>query len=152
MEEYLQTVGGRDQVLEQSKAAKGKKRGRTSAASKSSESPAAPTTKRSRRNGTHPADITPPESAKKWSPPAGSWEEHIDTVDAHQDDESGRLVVYLTWKTGQKTKHETTVVYKKCPQKVWPLTKQTHAGIDRGVLTSLQMLQFYERHVTIVRE
>jgi hypothetical protein len=27
-------------------------------------------------------------------------------------------VVYLIWKNGKKTKHETAVIYKKCPQKV----------------------------------
>lgn len=26
--------------------------------------------------------------------------------------------MYLVWKNGKKTKHDTSVIYKKCPQKV----------------------------------
>ncbi|RSL96017.1 hypothetical protein CEP52_011750 [Fusarium oligoseptatum] len=89
------------------------------------------TAKRSRRGGAHPADTTPPATAKKWSPPAGSWEDEIETIDACEEEGSGKLVVYLIWKNGNKTKHDTQIIYKKCPQK---------------------MLQFYERHVKIIRE
>ncbi|KAL6874941.1 hypothetical protein J3F83DRAFT_712884 [Trichoderma novae-zelandiae] len=123
---YLKSIGGREKIFEQTQeAARGKKRGRTASAT-----PGA-TTKRSRRNGTHPGDSAPPATADKWSPPAGSWEDEIQTIDACEDEGSGRLVVYLVWKNGRKTKHDTKVIYKKCPQK---------------------MLQFYERHVKIIRE
>ncbi|OAQ98796.1 hypothetical protein LLEC1_08055 [Akanthomyces lecanii] len=27
-------------------------------------------------------------------------------------------MVYLVWKNGKKTRHQTSVIYKKCPQKV----------------------------------
>ncbi|PHH87707.1 hypothetical protein CDD83_8510 [Cordyceps sp. RAO-2017] len=124
--EYYNRIGGRDKIFEESdKAVRGKKRGRAS----SSGTPA--TTKRSRKNGIHPAESTPPASAKKWSPPAGSWEDEIESIDACEDEGSGKLVVYLIWKNGRKTKHDTSVIYKKCPQK---------------------MLQFYERHVKIIRD
>ncbi|KAK5994995.1 Chromo domain-containing 2-like protein [Cladobotryum mycophilum] len=123
---YLTSVGGRDSIFEESQeAARGKKRGRTS-----STTPAA-APKRSRKNGVHPSDSTPPVSNKSWSPPAGSWEDEIESIDACEDEGSGRLVVYLVWKNGRKTKHDTSVIYKKCPQK---------------------MLLFYERHVRIIRE
>ncbi|EGR47326.1 uncharacterized protein TRIREDRAFT_109088 [Trichoderma reesei QM6a] len=122
---YLESIGGREKIFEETQeASRGKKRGRTTSAT-----PGA--TKRSRRNGTHPADSAPPATADKWSPPAGSWEDEIQTIDACEDEGSGRLVVYLVWKNGRKTKHDTKVIYKKCPQK---------------------MLQFYERHVKIIRE
>ncbi|KKO96453.1 hypothetical protein THAR02_11446 [Trichoderma harzianum] len=123
---YLESIGGREKIFEETQeAARGKKRNRTN-----STTPAA-TTKRSKRNGTHPGDSAPPATAEKWSPPAGSWEDEIDTIDACEDEGSGRLVVYLVWKNGRKTKHDTKVIYKKCPQK---------------------MLLFYERHVRIIRE
>ncbi|POR35187.1 Chromatin-associated protein swi6 [Tolypocladium paradoxum] len=125
LEQYFDGIGGRDRIFEESvRAVRGKKRG-----SASSGTPAA--AKRSRKNGAHPADSTPPATSKKWSPPAGSWEDEIESIDACEDEGSGKLVVYLIWKNGRKTKHETSVIYKKCPQK---------------------MLHFYERHVKIIRD
>jgi Chromo shadow domain len=65
---------------------------------------------------------TSPPATKKWTPPSGSWENLIDQIDACEEEGSGKLVVYLGWKNGQKTKHDTSVIYKKCPQKVSTLT------------------------------
>ena len=78
------------------------------------------TNKRSRKNGdVHPLDTTPPATKQAaWKPPSGLWEEHIVDLDACEDEESGKLMVYLTWKDGHKTQHETSVIYKRCPQKV----------------------------------
>ncbi|OTB02197.1 hypothetical protein M426DRAFT_322906 [Hypoxylon sp. CI-4A] len=124
LEEYLKNVGGREKIIEDSKAAlKTKKRGRPS-------SSATPTngTKR-RRGGSHPDSATPPTTGRTWAPPAGSWEDAVDAIDACHDENTGKLIVYLTWKDGHKTQHDTKAVYKRCPQK---------------------MLQFYERHVKIV--
>ncbi|KAL1877325.1 hypothetical protein VTK73DRAFT_8778 [Phialemonium thermophilum] len=126
LDEYFESIGGRERVFEEKKASlKGKKRGRPAA-----NSPAA-SSKRSRRNG-HPRDSTPPESAERaaWKPPAGSWEDEIASLDACEDEETHKLMVYLTWKNGHRTQHETSVIYKRCPQK---------------------MLQFYERHVRIIK-
>ncbi|PFH55388.1 hypothetical protein XA68_18437 [Ophiocordyceps unilateralis] len=123
--EYYRQIGGRDSIFEESQvASRSKKRGRASTGTATS-------TKRPRKNGLHPADSTPPASTKKWSPPAGSWEDEIESIDACEDEGSGRLAVYLIWKNGRKTKHDTSVIYKKCPQK---------------------MLQFYEMHVKIIRD
>ncbi|PHH77233.1 hypothetical protein CDD80_802 [Ophiocordyceps camponoti-rufipedis] len=123
--QYYNQIGGRDSIFEESQvASRSKKRGRTSTGTPS-------TTKRPRKNGLHPADSTPPASARKWSPPAGSWEDEIESIDACHDEGSGKLAVFLIWNNGKKTKHDTTVVYKKCPQK---------------------MLQFYERHIKVIRE
>ncbi|KAH7175572.1 hypothetical protein EDB81DRAFT_12143 [Dactylonectria macrodidyma] len=125
---YFDQVGGREAILDETaKAAKTKKRRRPT----NGGTPNNTTTKRSRRNGVHPAETTPPATVKKWSPPAGSWEDDIETIDACEDEGSGKLIVYLIWKNGQKTKHETHIIYKKCPQK---------------------MLHFYERHVKIIRD
>lgn len=114
LDAYFDKIGGREAIMEQSeKAAKGKKRGRPASGTPTAAG------KRSRKNGTHPANAAPSATVKKWAPPAGSWEDDIESIDACEDDESsGKLVVYLVWKGGYKTKHDTNVIYKKCPQKV----------------------------------
>ncbi|KAI1502104.1 heterochromatin protein one [Biscogniauxia marginata] len=125
--EYLTSVGGRDKIIEDAKTAlKTKKRGRPAAGSAAG----TPTngTKR-RRNESHPASATPPASTRAWKPPVGSWEDEVESIDACHDENTGKLIVYLTWKNGRKTQHDTKVIYQRCPQK---------------------MLQFYERHVKIV--
>ena len=119
LDEYLAGVGGREKIIEQTnEAIKTKKRGRKSTSATAATAELA--NKRSKRNG-HPAETTPPVSATKagvWQPPAGSWEDHIETIDACEDEATGKLVVFLNWKNGKKTKHSTEVVYKRCPQKV----------------------------------
>ncbi|KAM0461020.1 hypothetical protein ACHAO4_001819 [Trichoderma viride] len=123
---YLESIGGREKIFEETQeAAKGKKRSRTSSTAQSA------STKRSKRNGTHPSESTPPATSDKWNPPAGSWEDEIDTIDACEDEGSGRLIVYLVWKNGRKTKHDTKVIYKKCPQKVGvPSAFDFHTSLD----------------------
>jgi chromobox protein 1 len=90
---------------------KSKKRGRPSSGTSSS-------TKRSKKNGDVDSDAPLPVRNAPWKPPAGSWEDHIAQLDACEDEESGKLMVYLTWKNGHKTQHETSVIYQRCPQKV----------------------------------
>ncbi|KAK0629076.1 hypothetical protein B0T17DRAFT_633431 [Bombardia bombarda] len=125
LEEYLESVSGRENLVQSSrKAPQGKKRGRPSTGA------GTPTAgKRAKRSG---EESNTPLSAKSvtWKPPAGSWEDHIAQLDACEDEETGKLMVYLTWKNGHKTQHETNVIYSRCPQK---------------------MLQFYERHVRIIK-
>ncbi|KAI1827376.1 heterochromatin protein one [Xylaria intraflava] len=129
LDDYLESIGGRDKILEDAQSAlKNKKRGRSAAATTSASSTPANGTKR-RRNEDHPASATPPASARAWKPPQGSWEDEVELIDACHDENTGKLIVYLTWKGGQKTQHDTKVIYARCPQK---------------------MLQFYERHVKIV--
>ncbi|KAK3900761.1 hypothetical protein C8A05DRAFT_35588 [Staphylotrichum tortipilum] len=134
LNEYLEGIGGRAKLLEDSaNALKTKKRSRASlstpqAAATSSNGGG----KRSRKNGGYQDEAEAPLSARAvaWKPPPGSWEEHVAHLDACEDEESGSLVVYLTWKNGKKTQHSTSVIYQRCPQK---------------------MLQFYERHVRIIK-
>lgn len=117
LEEYYTKLGGRSEIIEQTEKARAtKKRGRPSTGT--------PTTATKRRkNGAHPADGTPPASATSnasWKPPSGSWEDDVDSIDACEDEDTGKLIVYLNWKNGHKTKHTTDVIYKRCPQKVGP--------------------------------
>ncbi|KAH6985512.1 hypothetical protein EDB80DRAFT_656049 [Ilyonectria destructans] len=123
LNEYFNKIGGRHKIVKESdQAAQNRKRRRaTNSTTKT-------TTKRLQGNETHLADKTSPATVKNWSPPSGSWEDEIDTIDACEDGGNGKLVVFLIWKNGEKTKHDTQTIYKKCPQK---------------------MLQFYERHIVI---
>jgi len=125
LKEYLEGIGGREKLSEQTQAAlKTKKRGRPS-------SSAASIAKRSKKNGDVDSDTSSlAVRPALWKPPSGSWEDHIAQLDACEDEESGKLMVYLTWKNGHKTQHDTAVIYQRCPQK---------------------MLQFYERHVRIIK-
>jgi chromobox protein 1 len=115
LDDYYASKGGREKILEEIRnGLKNKKRGRPQSNTPTSSS------KRSRKNGDHPGNTSPPATAKQvaWKPPAGSWEDQITELDACEDEESGKLMVYLTWKDGHKTQHETSVIYKRCPQKV----------------------------------
>ncbi|OIW25001.1 chromo domain-like protein [Coniochaeta ligniaria NRRL 30616] len=128
LDEYYANFGGKEKILQEVQTGlKNKKRGRPQSDTPTSSN------KRSRKNGDHPGNTSPPATAKAvaWKPPAGSWEDQITELDACEDEESGKLMVYLTWKDGHKTQHETSVIYKRCPQK---------------------MLQFYERHVRIIKK
>ncbi|KAK7967074.1 uncharacterized protein PG986_001351 [Apiospora aurea] len=132
LREYLESVGGRQAILDETETAasqkSAKKRGRPAGSSAGGTPASGKRTKR----GSHPASQTPPASVsgKEWKPPAGSWEDEVRFVDACHDENTGKLLVYLTWKNGHKTQHDLKVVYSRCPQ---------------------QMLKFYERHVKIVK-
>jgi len=122
LDTYLESVGGRGKLFEETSRGMKRKRGK----------PAASTNKRVRRNGGHPQDSTPPASTEEsqFRPPAGSWEDHVQTIDACEDESSGKIIVYLSWKSGDKSRHDTATVYKRCPQK---------------------MLRYYEEHIRIVK-
>jgi len=63
-----------------------------------------------------------------WEPPKDlvSWDDKVANVETVEKTENGLVLVYLHWKDGHKSCHDTTVVYAKCPQR---------------------MLQFYESHL-----
>ncbi|KAH6961681.1 hypothetical protein BKA56DRAFT_451730, partial [Ilyonectria sp. MPI-CAGE-AT-0026] len=54
----------------------------------------------------------------KWRAPVGSWEDKIQTIDGCEDAGNGDLIVYVTWKGGQQTRHKAQMMHAKCPQKV----------------------------------
>jgi chromobox protein 1 len=120
LNEYLASVGGKDQILslwEEKKAEaaqkKGKKRGRANTNTPQNGTNGA---KRSKKAA---SEDTPPASAKQaeFKPPSGNWEDEVVHIDACEGNE-GTVVVYLTWKGGQKSQHPLAQVYKRCPQKV----------------------------------
>lgn len=69
-------------------------------------------------NGAEPTKTAPSVMTKSWTPPDGSWEDEIDRIHACEEESDGKLVVYLIWNNGKETRHETSVIYHKCPQKV----------------------------------
>ncbi|EGU86436.1 hypothetical protein FOXB_03047 [Fusarium oxysporum f. sp. conglutinans Fo5176] len=120
LNEYFNAIGGRDKIFEESnRAVRTKKRRRTTNGIFSTRP------KRLQRNEAHVGNKTLLAVMKKWSPPSGSWEDEIEKIDACEEDENGKLIVYLIWKNGQKTNHGTQIIYEKCPQKVLiPLSHQ----------------------------
>ncbi|KAH6971928.1 hypothetical protein EDB80DRAFT_591673, partial [Ilyonectria destructans] len=113
LNEYFDTIGGRDKIFKESDRAAKTKKGRQTTNGTFSTRP-----KRLQRNEAHVGDETLLATTKQWNPPSGSWEDEIETIGACEEDDNGKLIVYLIWKNGQKTKHETQIIYKKCPQKV----------------------------------
>ena len=109
-------------------AKKGKKRGRASTSDENGTN--GTVTKRGRKS--HPSSGSPPASVKKaeFKPPSGSWEHEVVAIDACEGQNDSAVVVYLTWRGGQKTQHPLQQVYKRCPQK---------------------MLSFYESHLYVSR-
>ncbi|KAF4467151.1 hypothetical protein FALBO_5977 [Fusarium albosuccineum] len=60
--------------------------------------------------------LSPP--SQLWTPPRGSWETEIDTIDCVEDAGNETFVFYVSWKGGQKTKHTDEILREKCPKKV----------------------------------
>lgn len=118
VEEYYNTLGGREFVHDQATAELKKlqekaprKRGRASTG-------AAPAPKGKKgKTEQHPGSMTPPVAMKEFKPPSGSWEEEVKAIDACEGTD-GEVSVYLTWRNGHKTQHPLETVYKRCPQKV----------------------------------
>ncbi|KAM0307479.1 hypothetical protein HYE67_000849 [Fusarium culmorum] len=128
LDKYFNKLGGREKLFEETEtASKTKKRRRTTNGTPNT---TVSTTKRSRSDA-HPANSTPPATSKPWSPPAGSWEDEIESIELEEDESIGKIIVYLRWKNGKKTKHDTDVVYRKCPQKMLRFY-ESHLKIDRG--------------------
>ncbi|KAG4301066.1 hypothetical protein PCANB_002611 [Pneumocystis canis] len=67
-------------------------------------------------------------STETWKPPMhlSSWEDQIESVDTIERDPSGKLLVYVNWIHGEKSVHDSLLIYQKCP---------------------LKMLHFYENHL-----
>ena len=117
LQEYYDKVGGREALFDKPNDKKRKRARHSTNSVLRSGTEMLP--KKPRHN--HPADSTPPKDEysepRRFQPPSGSWEDHIENIDAIQGDD-GKLWIYLTWKTGDKTRHDTKTIYKRCPQQV----------------------------------
>ncbi len=114
MNEYLESVGGRDFITNGGIKKDNKKRGRPSSGTPTSTANGS----KKRKSEPHPKDTSPPLGMKKdFKPPTGSWEEDVQGIDACEGSD-GKVMVFLSWANGHKTQHPLEQVYKRCPQKV----------------------------------
>jgi chromobox protein 1 len=130
MNEYFDDIGGRPQPTKGAQ----KRKGRASGVTKSEAGTPASSAKRVKQEQT-------------WTPPQGSWENHvdyIDTVEERADPKTGELAkfAYLVWNNDKKTQHPLKHVYLKCPQKV--CREQILCG---HAANPSQMLLYYESHL-----
>jgi chromobox protein 1 len=115
---YWDKIGGKPQAKPKTPAKKGTKR--KSLAQHTPEADATSTTKKRGRKSLKTADE--PDQDKVASLPEGSWEDHVQKVDAAEKPDEGEykgvLMLYLEWENGTKTRHTAQLCRQKCPQKV----------------------------------
>jgi chromobox protein 1 len=115
---YWDKIGGKPQAKPKTPAKKGTKR--KSLAQHTPEPDASSNTKKRGRKSIKTADE--PEDAKTPALPEGSWEDHVELVEAIEKPDHGEfkggLMFYLKWQDGHKTQHTAQVCRQKCPQKV----------------------------------
>ncbi|KAF2398690.1 hypothetical protein EJ06DRAFT_531793 [Trichodelitschia bisporula] len=63
------------------------------------------------------------ETHEEWTPPNGSWEDHVLNVDVIEDNRDPTtaersLYAYVIWHHGKKTRHPINTLRYKCPQKL----------------------------------
>ncbi|CAG8526819.1 943_t:CDS:2 [Paraglomus occultum] len=108
VEEYWEGIGGRPNTKTASKS-------KTNGDNSSKSAPTRSDFKRKRAidlsdEGIDTDDDFPPSY---W----GSWEEEVENIETVEKTNEG-LFVYLHWKNGQRTVHDSREVNEKCPQKV----------------------------------
>ncbi|KAG9761482.1 hypothetical protein KCU73_g2361, partial [Aureobasidium melanogenum] len=117
---YWDKIGGKPQAKPKTPAKKGTKR--KSMAQDTPEVAAASTTKKRGRKSTKTADADVAEDNKTSSLPEGSWEEHVQLIDAVEKPDEGEhkgvLMIYLLWENGSRTQHTAQQCRQKCPQKL----------------------------------
>lgn len=118
LQEYWAEIGGKPE------APKKRKGGKSTSESEATPGSAKGANKRMKRE-------------QEWSPPPGSWEHDVDTVDTVEenlDPATGKLqrYAYLVWKNQRKTQHPLAHVYQKCPQKVRPSPQEHRAQANLG--------------------
>ncbi|KAI5211885.1 hypothetical protein E4T38_00900, partial [Aureobasidium subglaciale] len=120
LQAYWDSIGGKPTAKPKTPAKKGTKR-KAATAQNTPEVASSSTTKKRGRNSVKTAEEQP-EHAKMSSLPEGSWEDHVQLIDAVEQagdgDSKGDLVVYLLWEDGKQTQHSVKVCRQKCPQKL----------------------------------
>lgn len=117
---YWDKIGGKPQAKPKTPAKKGTKR--KSITQDTPEVAATSTTKKRGRKSTKTVDADIAEDNKMSSLPEGSWEEHVQLIDAVEKPDEGEhkgvLMIYLLWENGSRTQHTAQQCRQKCPQKV----------------------------------
>ncbi|KAI5201336.1 hypothetical protein E4T39_05246 [Aureobasidium subglaciale] len=107
LQAYWDSIGGKPQAKPKTPAKKGTKR-KSAPAQDTPEVASSSTTKKRGRKSIKTAEEQP-EDAKLSSFPEGSWEDHVQLIDAVEQagegDSKGDLVVYLLWENGKQTQH-----------------------------------------------
>jgi chromobox protein 1 len=115
---YWDKIGGKPQAKPKTPAKKGTKR--KSLAQHTPEPDASSTTKKRGRKSIKTADE--PADDKTPALPEGSWEDHVELVEAVEKPDHGEfkggLMFFLRWQDGHKTQHTAQLCRQKCPQKV----------------------------------
>ncbi|OMH82416.1 Chromatin-associated protein swi6 [Zancudomyces culisetae] len=70
-------------------------------------------------------------------PPEESWEDLIESVDTVERNSDNKLIIYVRWKNGALTNHLSTLINKKCPQKVSTLSITNYSF---AIIVSLSFL------------
>lgn len=112
---YWEKIGGKPQAKPKTPAKKGTKR--KSLAQQTPEADSSSTAKRRGRKSIKTADE--PTQEKALSLPEGSWEDHVQEVDAVEETRDG-LMFFLVWEDKSRTQHSAQQCRQKCPQKVIP--------------------------------
>ncbi|KAI5460645.1 hypothetical protein BGZ63DRAFT_329010, partial [Mariannaea sp. PMI_226] len=112
LEQYYSEFGGRAAIIEQSKKAAHLRRQTPLSRTLTAQPPSC-----SKGEKKHLTDEVSSAAPKHWNPPSGSWEDEMVTINACDVGGDGKLVIYLAWENGAKTKHDAQTIYGKCPQK-----------------------------------
>ncbi|KAH0338383.1 hypothetical protein KCU81_g7645, partial [Aureobasidium melanogenum] len=117
---YWDKIGGKPSAKPKTPAKKGTKR--KSMAQDTPEVAATSTTKKRGRKSTKTVDADVAEDNNMSSLPEGSWEEHVQLIDAVEKPDEGEhkgvLMIYLLWENGSRTQHTAAQCRQKCPQKL----------------------------------
>ena len=125
LQAYWDSIGGKPQP--KTPAKKGTKRKSTAATSQDTPEVSSSLTKRRGRKAPKTEEAAEEKTATL---PEGSWEHHVQSVDAiemsEEGEHKGNLMIYLLWNNGSRTQHTALQCRSKCPNKVFPLFITRH--------------------------
>ncbi|KAG5519457.1 hypothetical protein PMAC_002084 [Pneumocystis sp. 'macacae'] len=113
IEQYWESIGGRPSLSE--KSAVGRKR-KSVQSHKNADNEYEI---KHRKSTIKSRELSTNVSTEAWKPPMhlSSWEDQIESVDTIERDASGKLLVYVNWIHGEKSVHDSLLIYQKCPLK-----------------------------------
>jgi chromobox protein 1 len=123
VDEYYESLGGKDNVWGAKAKAKEPKKKRGRPSKSATPDTLARTNGSKKRKEKHPAAGTPPPKIAELKLPQGNWEDQIKSIDTIERTEDDGLEVMVSWKDGNLTRHPIGQLYKRAPQKVGLLSK-----------------------------
>ncbi|THY66955.1 hypothetical protein D6C97_01186 [Aureobasidium pullulans] len=117
LQAYWDSIGGKPQP--KTPAKKGTKRKSTAATSQDTPEVSSSLTKRRGRKAPKTEEAAEEKTATL---PEGSWEHHVQSVDAiemsEEGEHKGNLMIYLLWNNGSRTQHTALQCRSRCPNKL----------------------------------